>query len=79
MTLTLLFFKINNYYTLCIRYSFQIPPNILPVITDVSCNDKDSNDLSTTGYLHILRCVNKIFQENDTCASNNSIAAVKCG
>ncbi len=62
-----------------LSYSFQIPPNIWPVITDVTCDDSDTDDLSTTGYLHILRCSNKVFQGNGTCVSNNSIAAVKCG
>ena len=64
----------NNYYSL------QYPPDVLPVLTNVECNDYNPDELSTSGSLHILRCPNNIIDNDDkTCASSISIVAVQCG
>ena len=58
--------------------SLQIPTQLDPILTQVTCNDDKSNDYAIIGELHILRCPHQIKFVN-ACSTIQNVVALNCG
>lgn len=58
--------------------SLQIPAQLNPILTQVTCNADKNNDYAIIGELHLLRCPHKIMFVN-ACSTIQDVVALSCG